>query len=225
MLCIHETVADVIARFDGDEVHISDVEFAADVSFMDFSNDVLDPAVVADDVDGHAQTADLVRDTSVRHDLLGLRAVLAGFPHGHSDGKIHHAFHECGQALSTHDRTDQRRHSTHESTIRIPCKASCIGANETPLLSRGGVDATLRKGGEASLLERTGWCWSRNPGQHHPVCAIWWLRNFFLIAQPPLLGWACCPAISGDHNFRTNGFVAQLKSRMPDSAMSAMGRG
>ena len=29
---------------------------------------------------------------------------------------------------------------------------------------------------------------------------------------------------AGDHNFRTNGFVEQLKSRMPDSAMSAMGR-
>src|SRR5687767_7598479 len=60
--------------------------------------------------------------------------------------------------------------------------------SRNPLLGRGGVDATLRKGREASLLERTGWCWSRNSGQHHPVCAIWWLRIFFLIAQPPLLG-------------------------------------
>src|SRR5688572_9315132 len=37
--------------------------------------------------------------------------------------------------------------------------------SRNPLLGRGGVDATLREGREASLLERTGWCWSRNSGQ------------------------------------------------------------
>src|SRR5688572_6104503 len=51
------------------------------------------------------------------------------------------------------------KHSTGEPSCDL---------SETPLLSllsRGGVDATLRKGREASLLERTVWCWSTNPGQ------------------------------------------------------------
>jgi hypothetical protein len=61
-------------------------------------------------------------------------------------------------------------------------------SRELPLLSRGGVDATSRKHREATFVERTGWCWSGNLGQHHPVCAERMLRSFFLLAQPPLLG-------------------------------------
>src|SRR5688572_21951351 len=50
---------------------------------------------------------------------------------------------------------------------RKECRES---ANSPPQPRRGGRDIKKNRG--ATLLERTGWCWSRNPGQHHPVCAF-----------------------------------------------------
>jgi hypothetical protein len=56
-----------------------------------------------------------------------------------------------------------------------------------------------KEGAKLPLMERTGWCWSGNLGQHHPVCALTKLRSFFLLraAAPPRLrrGILCSPQI------------------------------
>src|SRR5687768_278805 len=99
---------------------------------------------------------------------------------------------------------------------------------QAPRLGQGGVAAPTTDIAKRPQLAQTGRLFKKIESilvQPPRLRGSRKLRRYFLIAQPPLLIRACCPAISGDHNFRTNGFVAQLKSRMPDSATSAMGRG
>jgi hypothetical protein len=55
---------------------------------------------------------------------------------------------------------------------------------------KGGVDATSREYREASFVGADGVVASdeRFRNDDHPVSALlWWLRDFFLMAQPPLL--------------------------------------
>src|SRR5207244_4943090 len=72
-------------------------------------------------------------------------------------------------------------------------RATLTDLAKTPLLSRGGEDATSIKISRSLLMERTGWCWSRKclvVDQHHPGCAgLGGFAAFFLIraATPPRL--------------------------------------
>jgi hypothetical protein len=65
-------------------------------------------------------------------------------------------------------------------------------ASKTPLLSKGGVDATQEIVAQRPYRERTGWLVQAPKqflGQHHPVCAVKEASRHFLrdAATPPPL--------------------------------------